>query len=152
MYMAYHTKASDLEIELPGRGVFRVEFKWAIVSGRDEVVSLHVSSSGKNGIIEPVVLREIPFAELIRAERQRRTQRTQTTRNSATTQKKRRTPITDEHLRHVADIYMNAWRHGIPVQRHVADVLRVSVPTAARQITLARQRGYISNNINPKRN
>ena len=150
--MAYHSKNPDITIDLPGRGTFSIEFKWANVSGRDEVVSLSVTSVSGEQFVEPVLLREIPFASLIRSERQRRTQKTQTKKSSTQPRNSRRTRMTDEHLRHVASLYMQAWRNGLPVQRYVADALRVAVPTAARQITLARERGYISNDINPKRN
>jgi hypothetical protein len=152
MYMSYHSKNPDITIDLPGRGSFSVEFKWAYVSGRDEVVSLTVTSVSGEEIVEPVVLREIPFASLIRSERQRRTQKPQAKKTSTQPRNSRRTRMTDEHLRKVASLYMQAWRNGLPVQRYVADALRVAVPTAARQITLARERGYIGNDINPKRN
>jgi hypothetical protein len=152
MYMAYHSKTSDIMIDLPGRGKYAVEFKWGQVNGRNEVVSLSVTSLGNGLFVEPVVLREIPFASLIRSERELRTQKTQTSKREIQPQKKRRTRITDEHLQRVATLYMQAWRSGLPVQRYVADALRVAVPTAARQITLARERGYIRTDINPKRN
>lgn len=150
--MAYHSNTSDITVDLQGRGSYVVELKWSLVSGRDEVVSLSVTPLSRNQIVEPVLLREIPFASLIRSERQRRTQKAQTSKRLAKPQNKPRTRITDEHLRHVASLYMQAWRNGLPVQRYVADALRVAVSTATRQITLARERGYISNDINPKRN
>jgi hypothetical protein len=152
MYMAYHSKTSDITVTLEGRGSYVVELKWNLVSGREEVVSLSVTTLSRDQIVEPVILREIPFTSLIRSERQRRTQKTQTSKRPVKPENKPRTRITDEHLRHVASLYMQAWRNGLPVQRYVADALRVAVPTAARQITLARERGYISNDINPKRN
>jgi hypothetical protein len=150
--MAYHIKTSDITIELPGRGTYAVEFKWAQVSGRDEVVALSVTSLSTDCIFEPVILREIPFTELIRSERLRRAQKPQTQKQHTQPRNRRRTRMTEEHLRHVASLYMQAWRSGLPVQRYVADALRVAVPTAARQITLARNHGYISTDINPKRN
>jgi hypothetical protein len=150
--MTYYSKTSDITVELPNRGTYAVEFKWSQVNGRDEVISLAVTSLSGDLIVEPVALREIPFASLIRNERVLRAQKTQTTKQEVQRQNRRRKRITDEHLRRVAALYMQAWCSGRPVQRYVADALRVAVPTAARQIALARERGYISNDINPKRN
>ncbi len=51
--------------------------------------------------------------------------------------------LTDGDLRLVAHLYIKAYRDGDPVQRSVANRLGVSIPTAARRIGLAREKGFI---------
>jgi DNA-binding transcriptional regulator LsrR (DeoR family) len=51
----------------------------------------------------------------------------------------------------VARLYADAYQEGVSVQRQVADRLGVSIPTAARRIMLARDRGLISGRFNQTR-
>ena len=46
-------------------------------------------------------------------------------------------------LRLVAHLYASAYEAGLPVQRTVAERLGVSIPTASRRISLARQSGLL---------
>jgi DNA-binding transcriptional regulator LsrR (DeoR family) len=64
-------------------------------------------------------------------------------RNRKETGHKGRTHTEDE-LREVAEIYMAAFQAHRPVQKTVADMLGVSVSTAAKRIMAARQSGYIT--------
>ena len=59
--------------------------------------------------------------------------------------------LTELDLRLVARLYADAYQEGVSVQRHVADRLGVSIPTAARRIMLARDRGLISGRFNQTR-
>ena len=59
--------------------------------------------------------------------------------------------LTELDLRLVARLYADAYEEGVSVQRHVADRLGVSIPTAARRIMLARDRGLISGRFNQTR-
>ena len=59
--------------------------------------------------------------------------------------------LTEDALRLVAHLYIEAYRNGDPVQRGVADQLGVSIPTAARRIGLARDRGYIDHRYSQSR-
>ena len=51
--------------------------------------------------------------------------------------------LTELDLRLVVRLYADAYGAGLPVQRTVAERLGVSIPTAARRIMLARERGLI---------
>jgi len=59
--------------------------------------------------------------------------------------------LTELDLRLVARLYADAYQEGASVQRHVADRLGVSIPTAARRIMLARDRGLISGRFSQTR-
>ena len=59
--------------------------------------------------------------------------------------------LTELDLRLVARLYADAYEEGVSVQRHVADRLGVSIPTAARRIMLARDRGLISSRFSQTR-
>ena len=59
--------------------------------------------------------------------------------------------LTELDLRLVAHVYADAYQEGVSVQRHVADRLGVSIPTAARRIMLARDRGLISSRFSQTR-
>ena len=59
--------------------------------------------------------------------------------------------LTELDLRLVARLYADAYQEGVSVQRQVADRLGVSIPTAARRIMLARDRGLISGRFNQTR-
>ena len=57
--------------------------------------------------------------------------------------RQRRTSITDDHLRHVAEVYRQAVAQGLPPEQAVANQLHVAAPTAGRQIGIARKRGFL---------
>ena len=59
--------------------------------------------------------------------------------------------LTELDLRLVARLYADAYQEGVSVQRQVADRLGVSIPTAARRIMLARDRGLISSRFSQTR-
>jgi hypothetical protein len=59
--------------------------------------------------------------------------------------------LTELDLRLVARLYADAYREGLPVQRTVAEHLGVSIPTAARRIMLARDRGLIGSQFSQTR-
>jgi hypothetical protein len=53
---------------------------------------------------------------------------------------------TDEELRRLADVYDEARRNQLPVQRTVADAFGISVSTASKRIMAARARGFLDSN------
>lgn len=56
-----------------------------------------------------------------------------------------------EDLNLVASLYLDAYKRGLPVQRHVAESLGIALSTATRRISLARKAGFISPAINRKK-
>ena len=59
--------------------------------------------------------------------------------------------LSELDLRLVARLYADAYEEGVSVQRHIADRLGVSIPTAGRRIMLARDRGLISGRFSQTR-
>ena len=52
-------------------------------------------------------------------------------------------PVTEEHLRQVADAYRAAIEDGKPPTQTIADTMHASRPTAARWVQKARERGLL---------
>lgn len=152
--MSYQYEAesqSDLVVDVPGRGQVSIELKWKTIHGRAEVMAMTVTSLDDTTPLEPVVLRSIPLATIIKQERPK-SPPTQTTPPKPTQRTRgSRRPLSDDDLRHVAALYMVAWQQGLPVQKYVAEQRGIALPTATRQILLARKRGFINESINPKR-
>ena len=153
--MSYHQKSnsdsSDIKFTVPGQGEITIEIKWKVLNDRQEVAAITIEPKDPKVPFEAVLLRKIPWARLIdNARRDRTNQSKQPTpiRQHSLGPDSTRT-LTDDDLRSVADLYLQAWKVNMPVQRYVADVLQISIPTAARRISLARQRGFISRKINP---
>ena len=152
--MIYQTEghgASDLVVVVPGRGRVQVELKWTVLQGRPEVRSVTLVMLDEQTALEPVVLRKIPLAAIIKKERLRLLRSPDLSEQTERGTRRVRQTLSDTDLRNVADLYMAAWQQGLPVQRYVAEHRDIAVSTAARQILLARQRGFLSMNINPSR-
>lgn len=153
--MPYHQKSdsrsSDIRFTVPGQGEITIEIKWKELNSRQEVAAITIEPMDPRVPFEAVLLRKIPWARLINQSRKDRTKQSQQPtpiRHHSLGPDSTRT-LTDDDLRSVADLYLQAWKVNISVQRHVADELEISIPTAARRISLARQRGFISKEINP---
>jgi hypothetical protein len=152
--MANSQKQSDLIVSVPEVGDICVEFKWFRINGRDEINAITISMQNSTKVFEPVLLRKIPWAEIINAQRIERAahsfQKRQTQARAVGPDSTR--TLSDQDLEHVAELYLEAWQRDLPVQRHVATALNIAVSTAARRISLARSRGFISRDINPPTN
>ena len=153
--MSYHqmsnSGSSDIRFTVPGQGEIAIEIKWKVLNDRQEVAAITIEPVDPKVPFEAVLLRKIPWARLINQSRKDRTKQSRQPtpiRSHSLGPDSTRT-LTDDDLRGVADLYLQAWKVHIPVQRHVADELEISIPTAARRISLARQRGFISKEINP---
>jgi len=153
--MAYrqspNSSKTDLVFTSPKYGKIAIELKWKQVHARPEVASFTVTPLDPEIPFEPVLLRDIPLTKIINSQRkemlstvrQPRQQRPRAIGPDST-----RT-LSDDDLKYVAALYLEAWQLGIPVQRHIADTLNIALPTATRRIGMARSRGYISSEINP---
>ena len=152
--MANSPKQSDLIVSVPEVGDICIEFKWFRINGRDEINAITISMPNSTKVFEPVLLRKIPWAEIINAQRIERSahsfQKRQTQARAVGPDSTR--TLSDQDLQHVAALYLEAWQRDLPVQRHVATALNIAISTAARRISLARSRGFISRDINPPTN
>ena len=153
--MSYHQIAesgsSDIKFTVPGQGEITIEIKWKVLNDRQEVAAITIEPMDPKVPFEAVLLRKIPWTRLIdnaRRDRTKQSQQPTPVRQHSMGPDSTRT-LTDDDLKSVADLYLQAWKVNIPVQRHIANELQISIPTAARRISLARQRGFISKEINP---
>lgn len=152
--MANSPNQSDLIISVPEVGDIGIEFKWLRINGRDEITAITISMQNSTKVFEPVLLRKIPWTEIINAQRLERSAHSFQKRQNQTRAvgpDSTRT-LSDQDLEHVAALYLEAWQRDLPVQRHVATSLNIAISTAARRISLARGRGFISRDINPPTN
>jgi len=156
--MAYQqnqkTAKSDLVITTAEHGKIAIELKWKQLRGRPEVSSITITPVDQSVPFEPVMLRQIRWANIIRTQRQELFQikEPNTQRRPQGVGPDSTRTLTDGDLQYVADLYIEAWQLNLPVQKHVADALNIAIPTAARRIGLARRRGLISRDINPPTN
>jgi hypothetical protein len=145
------SRRPDFVFSTPEHGDIAIEFKWKQLNGRYEVGSITITPTDPAVPFEPVILRRIPWVDLINAQRKEQlapTRRATQSKPRAVGPDSTRT-LTDDDLKYVAALYLEAWQSGIPVQRHIADTLNIALPTATRRIGMARSRGYISSEINP---
>jgi len=153
--MAYHQNQkiaqSDLVITTAKHGKIAIELDWHTFNDRLEVRSVTITPNDPDTPVEAVLMRRIPWAQLIHDERQKLYNPAQTRKQQV---HRPRGPdstkvLSDFDLEHVAELYLEAWQLNLPVQKHVADALNIAIPTAARRIGLARRHGLISRDINP---
>jgi len=150
-YQNRKTAQSDLLIPTAEHGEIAIELKWHTLNDRLEVFSVTITPHDPDTPVEAVLMRRIPWAQLIRDERQKLSSPAQTHEHQV---RHPRGPdstsdLNDSDLEHVAELYLKAWQLNLPVQKHVAMNLNIAIPTAARRIGLARRRGLISRDINP---
>jgi len=115
------------------------------INGRPEIVALLVRSIRSNVAINRRLLRELPleslFGEAIALEAKHLNQRATGNKRSTAHQGRRHT---DDELRAVVHLYMDAQRGRRPVQATVAKALGISVAAANRRIIAARRRGLFT--------
>ena len=121
---------------------WRVEAELKTTGGRIGISSLSISSIDVRTPLTRRVLRDLPLDRLFR-EHLAIESKQLSKRNQKETGHKGRTHTKDE-LREVAKIYMAAFQAHRPVQKTVADMLGISVSTAAKRIMAARRSGYIT--------
>ena len=139
----------------PDGTVWRLRLEWKVLNGRLEVAAIDIRSENSESALSPALVRRVPLANIISTRRVALVGRLEGTDspeplsksaiaqslNAGGPDSTRR--LTDTDLQAVAHFYEEAYRAGLPVQRHVADKFGISIPTAARRIARARQRGFI---------
>ena len=115
------------------------------INGRPEIATLVVHSAHANAAVNRRLLRELPlgrlFGEVVAAEARFLNQRVTGNKRSTAHQGRRHT---DDELRAVVNLYMDAQRGRRPVQATVAKALGISVAAANRRIIAARRRGLFA--------
>ena len=135
-------KDADITFRDANGSQWRVEVEFKAVSGRIGISSLSISSVDGKTALTRRVLRDLSLEKLFRDAMATESKQL-SKRNRKVTGHKGRTHTEDE-LREVAEIYMAAFQAHRPVQKTVADMLGVSVSTAAKRIMAARSYGFLS--------
>lgn len=142
----------------------RLNHEWTLmaelksINGRPEIATLVVHSAHTDGAVNRRLLRELPlgllFDKAIAAEARHLNQSRNDDRNTHTTKHQGRRH-TDDELRTVAQLYMDAQGGRRPVQTTVAKALGISIAATNRRIIAARRRGLLleisENNSNQKK-
>lgn len=115
------------------------------INGRPEIATLVVHSAHTDAAVNRRLLRELPldrlFGEAVAAEARILNERITRNKRSTAHQGRRHT---DDELRAVVHLYMDAQRGRRPVQATVAKALGISVAAANRRIIAARRRGLFA--------
>jgi hypothetical protein len=135
-------KDADITFRDANGSQWRVEVEFKAESGRIGISSLSISSVDGKTALTRRVLRDLSLDQLFRGAMATESKQL-SKRNRKATGHKGRTHTEDE-LREVAEIYMAAFQAHRPVQKTVADMLGVSVSTAAKRIMAARRSGFLS--------
>ena len=139
----------------PDGTVWRLRLEWKVLAGRLEVAAIDIRSENGESALSPALVRRVPLANIINSRRLvlaedldgvdslEPLRETAITRSLLVGGPDSTRRLADADLQAVAHFYRQAYRAGLPVQRHVADKFGISIPTAARRIARARQRGFI---------
>ena len=119
-----------------------VEVELKADSGRLGISSLSISSTDNKIPLTRRILRDLPLDQLFRQHMTIESKQLSKTKQKETGHKGR--THTDNELHEVAKIYIAAFQAHRPVQKTVADMLGISVSTAAKRIMAARRSGYIT--------
>jgi hypothetical protein len=151
-------ESSDVSVDLwtdPDGTEWRLCIEWKVMGGRLEVIALDIRSGHGESALSPALVRRVPLANIINARRlvlaedldgadsPEPLSETAITRSLLVGGPDSTRRLADADLQAVAHFYRQAYRAGLPVQRHIADKFGISIPTAARRIARARQRGFI---------
>ena len=121
---------------------WRVEVELKATSGRIGISSLSITSVDGKTALTRRILRDLSLEELFHDVMAMESKQLSKAKQKETSHKGRM--HTEDELREVAKIYMAAFQAHRPVQKTVADMLGISVSTAAKRIMAARNHGYIT--------
>ena len=125
-----------------------VPLEWKVNGDQFDVAGIAIRALGDTSPTATLI-RKVPFGRIINAERARLVDRGEERpevdleESLASGGPNHGRHLSDEDLQAVAHFYKEAYGAGLPVQRHVAEKFGVSIPTAGRRISLARQGGFI---------
>lgn len=123
---------------------WKVSVELKTFRARVEIAAVKIESLDSGSPITRRLLGELPLEKLFRDELAAESEHLARLRRKTTSSTAHQGRAhQDDELRVVAEIYVAAYRARIPVQKAVADELKISVSTAAKRIMAARRRGLI---------
>ncbi len=134
----------------PDGNEWLVSLEWKVNGDQLDVAGIAIRALGDTSPTATLI-RKVPFGRIINAERARLVDRGEERpevdleESLASGGPNRGRHLTGTDLQAIAHFYQEAYRAGLPVQRHIADKFGISIPTAARRIARARQGGFIDN-------
>lgn len=141
-------EAADLEAiwSDPQGNKWKIALNWKTSQSESGINEISISAKGHSVGLTSRLLRQLPLGELGQQKRDHDIKKgLRFESDSAQQGGHRRVAVTDLELRKVSHIYYEAKTNRISVQKHVASYFNISIPTAARRIGLAQQRGFIKN-------
>lgn len=142
-------QAADLEAiwSDPQGNKWKIKVNWKISHSSGGINEISIAAYGHTSGITTRLLRQLPLGELGQQKRDHDIKKGLAFESDSVQQGgHRRVAVTDLELKKVSQLYYEAKTNGIPVQKHIASHLNISIPTAARRIGLAQQRGFINHN------
>jgi len=123
---------------------WRLVIEVATIRGRNEPVALSITAVEAGYALSQSTIRAMPFASFLHQRIDSSGPTGSMRATSPTPPKRVGRRYTDYELERVAQIYRDAYKARVPVQRAVADALEIPLSTAVKQVIAARKRGLIS--------
>ena len=124
---------------------WQINFDIALRQGRRQAVGIHIVASPHNNHgLTTEAIRSLPFAALLNEYLK---QQASTSNSPTPTEKvkgtRRGTPLDEEVLKMVADLYRHAVNSGISPKTHIAETMNISPSGASKRIQAARQSAFL---------
>ena len=139
-------QAADLEaIWSDSQGnKWKIAINWKSTQSESGINEMSISAQGHSAGLTSRLLRQLPLGELGQQKRDYDIKKGLAFESDSAQQGgHRRVAVSDLELKKVSHLYHEAKTNGVSVQKHIASHFNISIPTAARRIGLAQQRGFI---------
>jgi hypothetical protein len=139
-------QAADLEAiwSDPQGNKWKITINWKSNQSESGINEISIAAEGHSVGLTSRLLRQLPLGELGQQKRDHDIKNGLAFEpDSAQQGGHRRVALTELELQKVSHLYYEAKTNGVSVQKHVASYFNISIPTAARRIGLAQQRGFI---------
>jgi hypothetical protein len=144
-------QTADLEViwSDPQGNKWRVNVNWTTSQTVGGISGMSIAADGHTTGLTTRLLRHLPLGEIGKIKRDHDL-RKGLVFEADSSQKggHRRVGISDLELKKVGSLYSEAKANEMSTQKYIAAHFGISIPTAARRIGLAKQRGYIKNGAN----
>lgn len=141
-------QAADLEAiwSDPQGNKWKIAINWKSSQTESGINEMSIAAEGHSAGLTSRLLRQLPLGALGQQKRDYDIKKGLAFESDSAQQGgHRRVAVTDLELKKVSHLYFEAKTNGASVQKHVASYFNISIPTAARRIGLAQQRGFIKN-------